>query len=1462
MTAIHPAFNIQALSLRESNENLDCSNNNETANSTTTNNISGIESTSSSVPGHNTLTKTQTNGSDTSTNTVKIHPHVAGYNFNLEPTQTNKENSTGGEVGFDSDHEMQSSSSTPMETITPSTPALLAQPSWSMEPLAHSSDNFTLQSSKNRDKAYFEDGSKLTQDMPPISSSGPRKALNAEVVELPSVVEHPEYPPFPAPNSQQSRHQHSNSQATSDTYTLQPSILASSNDTISNFPHSVSQPQIYSGRRQMSQSSQGHNRSQSQTNPPITIPPAHSSYVPPQSQPSSSYGFQNYTLQDLVDLDLRCQAALISVQQSRSKMLNTVVQGSVTYRLYAAVNGFFANVSLRESHDANKFANAFQTLLDTSNYLLKDECEIKYSPFSSTLRGHFRRLIESFVTLLKTAPTFVAAALLSMSTSDIENFVDGHASAISEAYPDVSSLNRTRPVDILFYTIFPSDVAVAQREEYFSQLLLPLISHKRGDSICFAVLDRFIDFDGHIYRKGLEFELLQILQSANCILNGKDTSNCKPKSSVDQLRSSPTTSRPRSPALAEQQSTVRPNGRRRAKTSSGPFPTASSQDVEDLKASQIIERAVESLLQYLANVNSSTIPDSLLRIVKHVVSKMDAVKKRGALLFFVVKYFFGQHVVRLITHPERIGILENYYIAPRTRTKVLNAIAQRLQLCVTLYANGTELDNEIIHQYINEIYSRFEDAATHSVSLSPSQSSENVWGGDETFASPGQMVTLAPSDLVCLYTALFPSFALHQRSSSMNSHHLSAKKIRPSAMSYSTSSSISSSTPSRLDETQHAPDVDLQGQVAQPPPLSEIGSDASTSSPSYSPSIEFSPFGPTDDSEWSLEDIKSDLQPVMEELIRRYPYLRYKELSQMLYSLRPSKSQALRVPHPLSEKWQVYRMDDDGTMHELTTDSSCSSSMSGSKRESLVLTEDPLPVPQIYRPQMSIIRSAVEKLARANDATICVGPFLHVNFCLPSEQHMVNLLTACQRTSALNGNYVTSHEYSTALAAFKRLAALPGADSGSISAYIFNSIARAREERIGLAEQQLNEASEQARPQRLEIVRTREKTQDIIGQVGHIRTKIWYNTEVRTSGIWKRARDVSMTLTYGNDYVKQHLSATQKSPSTSGNSSLRGPGAPQLRRNSSTSSIASLAEFTFKRLTRRDSAKRHSMVNVGGDRSGSAAPTVTVVESSSGNSCSSMLMFAPQELAGPFKLNDKESAATTKWLEGQQIQNFCNGEERIHRFCCEIDDLLKRIMGDTMTSRKNRGQSMLSSSALFRSDLWSCIIELEGTNRGSNSQLNLKRASMIDITADSFRGNMHLKGHRSSMSNVLDIFSALDSENLTSSGTLSKFSPVSGGHRRNVSDAGTVASNIWDSEITEQSEPSSPTPETRGPSSAEKEELRNKLEQMLLDVQMTLTGLLYTDLGTSCFGEGKFYFLSNKLCSNAKCNILTRKRNR
>ena len=62
------------------------------------------------------------------------------------------------------------------------------------------------------------------------------------------------------------------------------------------------------------------------------------------------------------------------------------------------------------------------------------------------------------------------------------------------------------------------------------------------------------------------------------------------------------------------------------------------------------------------------------------------------------------------------------------------------------------------------------------------------------------------------------------------------------------------------------------------------------------------------------------------------------------------------------------------------------------------------------------------------------------------------------------------------------------------------------------------------------------------------------------------------------------------------------------------------------------------------------------------------VMKAAKEHGGPKKLSDEQIDVTQKWLKRTGVENFCKGEERIHRFCLEVKTTVNKLIGDNFTN--------------------------------------------------------------------------------------------------------------------------------------------------------------------------------------------------
>lgn len=87
------------------------------------------------------------------------------------------------------------------------------------------------------------------------------------------------------------------------------------------------------------------------------------------------------------------------------------------------------------------------------------------------------------------------------------------------------------------------------------------------------------------------------------------------------------------------------------------------------------------------------------------------------------------------------------------------------------------------------------------------------------------------------------------------------------------------------------------------------------------------------------------------------------------------------------------------------------------------------------------------------------------------------------------------------------------------------------------------------------------------------------------------------------------------------------------------------------------------------------------------------VLAAPKDHGGPAKLSDTQAELVSRWLTRRSVENFCKGEERIHRFCLEIQKCVDKLVGETM----------LESPVLWSSNLYQHEKRQYGVGRGQPS---------------------------------------------------------------------------------------------------------------------------------------------------------------
>ncbi|KAL4870227.1 hypothetical protein BDV12DRAFT_195607 [Aspergillus spectabilis] len=251
------------------------------------------------------------------------------------------------------------------------------------------------------------------------------------------------------------------------------------------------------------------------------------------------------------------------------------------------------------------------------------------------------------------------------------------------------------------------------------------------------------------------------------------------------------------------------------------------------------------------------------------------------------------------------------------------------------------------------------------------------------------------------------------------------------------------------------------------------------------------------------------------------------------------------------------------------------------------------------------------------------------------------------------------------------------------------------------------------------------------------------------------------------------------------------------------------------------------------------------------------VMKAPSNQAGPTKLADEQVDLIRKWLAHNNIDNFCKGEERIHRFCYEVGTSINRLVGETMAEtpvlwaselfHKERARYEGSSNRSFLS-LTSSLRSF-GMANDDSPQSTPSLASSVLRPQESLRASQEPP-----RLNLKSSFQSMDSERWRSPTAGTDTSSILG-ERAPSTTTGDSCSTFW----------STPTPHTQYAPSASSlysrppsmlsdtavqpprrtERPSHGKTAFLGDLRRTLTSLLLSDLGSpvwSCGTETDAWF--------------------
>ncbi|KAI5461657.1 hypothetical protein BGZ63DRAFT_357167 [Mariannaea sp. PMI_226] len=877
------------------------------------------------------------------------------------------------------------------------------------------------------------------------------------------------------------------------------------------------------------------------------------------------------------------------------------------------------------------------------------------TPFLHDISASARDTFLDFLAQLRTNPDYLATRICSLTSSELNSFLSYHkglepvesvlpfhgrsaarshasASGRGSATVDIErllSFQRHDPLSILIHTCFansagPDSSEDQRRTEIWATALARLISEPKSTSEHFliSVLNIWTAMRDWSGKSNMEWYLMKILEDGAFLLD-----------------------------RAEDQHGTR-------------FNLSDWNHSDEVRAKEFYERAVNQLFELVDDDDATGIPEGLLELGNAIVRKLDTRYVENTSRWLVWRCLFFVFLLGVIIHPESYGMLAEYHITPYAREKILKKVAMKAHEYVSSMWNGkpsaTCVPVEVppkIKGHVESILARFQGSRSKApaAKLLPARSITSL---RETMEVHPYLV-ISPADLVTLVNALFPEKRpLSAASSSFRSGPASISgmsaisqpisMLNPRNNNFDTASIISTSASSVFsDTTTRDGFVDEQTSVTP----------QRYSPPAMDPDMS-KPLNKYEDDGYRLrlalhemtqnlgaDTVRGSCHPCAERWVVLFISSDGKSLStQMTFdpddelddeeNSSSTDTDEDDIPDGpeldkdylqlrdsilrLVEDYEIPRsLDPENGRTQL------SNRASGLKRykskSRIITTERSMASRNPYRKQMSAgsAKSHAQEPQTDSSSEGQSPPKIE-----QPEPVLITMLKAASSQSKALADFVSSHQY------WKTLNQLNDLESPSLRengfAVLINIFSRGPRDSIRRSASAIEEYDAWL----VWLKQSQERHEGLIDRmmkrVRAMRDKMWYVTDVRNSKEYTHSRDICQALkTMG---MPRRWNSFQRSRANMS----RGPNSSYLYRAES-----------------------------------------QIVD----------LLAASEEQGGPNKLSDDQAETTSLWLQKYGIQNFCQGEERIHRFCCEVDKCISKLVGETI-----REAPVLWSSELYKRD--------------------------------------------------------------------------------------------------------------------------------------------------------------------------------
>ncbi|KAI9890346.1 MAG: hypothetical protein M1814_004256 [Vezdaea aestivalis] len=855
---------------------------------------------------------------------------------------------------------------------------------------------------------------------------------------------------------------------------------------------------------------------------------------------------------------------------------------------------------------------------------------------------------------------------------------------------------------------------------------------------------------------------------------------------------------------------------------------------ETIAADDFYDKAVIQFFEVIdSDPSAGGFPEGVLELGNAIIRKLEESKKiRAAQTFIVSRWFFSTFLLNAIVHPESHGIMSGHYINDFARQVILKQVAIRAQKLVLDMTYNLKQPKPIlpeIRTHIDKIIACFRNPR--------GLASKPVLLPARTVASPRETIeiqpflVICPADIVTLATTLFPE---RQTSSGSVEQGLKIRGLQSSASSLS-GLSTSVQTPSSMHN--HLGDSSsLLSQSA-----SSITSDITSREPLLDTADGLSSATSTSSSHartsMPIEEYAQEVKTAITDMTRQ---LGTEAVSGSCHPCAEQYS-VLFVDGKKLETRMRKDFDDDEDEEDDSHDSDSEDEAPEEKidlavhyhalKEAIVKLVEEWEIPKELAPESeskefsnraSNNRHRARRLGAPGPAAGGEQKSNNPYHTAPAHQGQISAMIASQReavperrrpqhgrTSSLQegkaseqqersvlltmletavnqcnarGQYLAANTYHNTWRQLLNLRAESLKKNGF--GPLLNLFSRGPRDSLSKA----GSAIEEFEAWFVWLKQFQERldgtTEAMMDQARRLRDKMWFMTDVRNSGPFEDAKRIILAL---------------KAMNTSSKSS-KGVLFPRPKGRNQTN-------FLLK------------------------AETQTVD-----------LITAPADQGGLHKLSDEQSERTVKYLNEYKVENFCKGEERIHRFCLEVDLLVGRITGNDMSDGP-----VLWSSDLFLRD--KRMLD-SGRQKGD---LHLTGVGTLSIAGDeeyetesvgtAFRSPD--LGSRPSSQGLRTISTMNVSQQSFESGQWStsrsngRFDPIDASRRLSID----TSQTFWSPFQSPMPSHTTLRPRTASTSNdtvmLQRSDSVNKEKRIFLaELKQTLTGLLLSDLGALIFNQG------------------------